>query len=73
MTLKNSVIGSNRQKTSVIEQGIVPRLLQLMSDDTLDPNIRLEATITIGKIILLLLFMFHYIFLDSQPLGIGLC
>ncbi|XP_026316772.1 armadillo repeat-containing protein 8-like isoform X2 [Hyposmocoma kahamanoa] len=50
ITLKNSVIGSNRQKTSVIEQGIVPRLLQLMSDDTLDPNIRLEATITIGSL-----------------------
>ena len=48
VTLKNLVIGSNRQKTSVIEQGIVPRLLQLMSDDTLDPHIRLEATITIG-------------------------
>ncbi|KAJ2943616.1 hypothetical protein O0L34_g16724 [Tuta absoluta] len=50
VTLKNSVIGSNRQKSSVIEQGIVPRLLQLMSDETLDPNIRLEATITIGSL-----------------------
>ncbi|XP_049874186.1 armadillo repeat-containing protein 8-like [Pectinophora gossypiella] len=50
VTLKNSVIGSNRQKSSVIQQGIVPRLLQLMSDDTLDPNIRLEATITIGSL-----------------------
>ncbi|XP_045451113.1 armadillo repeat-containing protein 8-like [Melitaea cinxia] len=50
VTLKNSVIGSNRQKSSVIEQGIVPRLLQLMTDDGLDPNIRLEATITIGSL-----------------------
>ncbi|CAG4946798.1 unnamed protein product [Parnassius apollo] len=50
VTLKNSVIGSNRQKSSVIQQGIVPRLLQLMSDETLDPNIRLEATITIGSL-----------------------
>ncbi|KAL0822329.1 hypothetical protein ABMA28_004428 [Loxostege sticticalis] len=50
VTLKNSVIGSNRQKSSVIQQGVVPRLLQLMSDDTLDPNIRLEATITIGSL-----------------------
>ncbi|XP_046968716.1 armadillo repeat-containing protein 8-like [Vanessa cardui] len=50
VTLKNSVIGSNRQKSSVIEQGIVPRLLQLMTDDCLDPNIRLEATITIGSL-----------------------
>ncbi|KAH9638543.1 hypothetical protein HF086_000944 [Spodoptera exigua] len=50
VTLKNSVIGSNRQKSSVIQQGVVPRLLQLMSDETLDPNIRLEATITIGSL-----------------------
>ncbi|XP_013190820.1 armadillo repeat-containing protein 8 [Amyelois transitella] len=50
VTLKNSVIGSNRQKTSVIQQGVVPRLLQLMSDEALDPNIRLEATITIGSL-----------------------
>ncbi|XP_072947203.1 armadillo repeat-containing protein 8-like isoform X2 [Epargyreus clarus] len=49
VTLKNSVIGSNRQKSSVIQQGIVPRLLQLMLEDT-DPNIRLEATITIGSL-----------------------
>ncbi|XP_039755676.1 armadillo repeat-containing protein 8-like isoform X2 [Pararge aegeria] len=50
VTLKNSVIGSNRQKSSVIQQGIVPRLLQLMTDDNLDANIRLEATITIGSL-----------------------
>ncbi|XP_023941674.2 armadillo repeat-containing protein 8 isoform X2 [Bicyclus anynana] len=50
VTLKNSVIGSNRQKSSVIQQGIVPRLLQLMTDDCLDPTIRLEATITIGSL-----------------------
>ncbi|XP_047026583.1 armadillo repeat-containing protein 8-like isoform X3 [Helicoverpa zea] len=50
VALKNSVIGSNRQKSSVIQQGVVPRLLQLMSDETLDPNIRLEATITIGSL-----------------------
>ncbi|CAB3247742.1 unnamed protein product [Arctia plantaginis] len=48
--LKNSVIGSNRQKSSVIQQGVVPRLLQLMSDDTMDPIIKLEATITIGSL-----------------------
>ncbi|CAK1544927.1 unnamed protein product [Leptosia nina] len=50
ITLKNSVIGSNRQKSSVIQQGIVPRLLQLMSEQNWDPNIRLEATITIGSL-----------------------
>lgn len=50
VSLKNSVIGSNKQKTSVIQQGVVPRLLQLMSDEALDPTIRLEATITIGSL-----------------------
>ncbi|XP_047993454.1 armadillo repeat-containing protein 8-like [Leguminivora glycinivorella] len=50
VTLKNTVIGSNRQKSSVIQQGIVPRLLQLMADESLDPNIRVEATITIGSL-----------------------
>ncbi|XP_045496136.1 armadillo repeat-containing protein 8-like [Colias croceus] len=50
IALKNSVIGSNRQKSAVIQQGIVPRLLQLMSENNWDPNIRLEATITIGSL-----------------------
>ncbi|KAL4702423.1 hypothetical protein ACJJTC_003048, partial [Scirpophaga incertulas] len=50
VTMKNSVIGSNRQKGSIIQQGVVPRLLQLMSDETLDPNVRLEATIVIGSL-----------------------
>ncbi|XP_050666551.1 armadillo repeat-containing protein 8-like [Leptidea sinapis] len=50
IALKNSVIGSNRQKSSVIQQGIVPRLLQLMSGQNMDPNIKLEATITIGSL-----------------------
>ncbi|KPI97227.1 PREDICTED: armadillo repeat-containing protein 8-like isoform X1 [Papilio xuthus] len=50
VTLKNSVIGSNRQKSSVIRQGIVPRLVQLMSDETLDADVRLQATITIGSL-----------------------
>lgn len=49
VTLKNAVIGSNRQKSSVIQQGVVPRLLQLMTDPDMDPAIRLEATITIGE------------------------
>ncbi|VVD03512.1 unnamed protein product [Leptidea sinapis] len=50
IALKNSVIGSNRQKSSVIQQGIVPRLLQLMSGQNMDSNIKLEATITIGSL-----------------------
>ncbi|XP_003396349.1 armadillo repeat-containing protein 8 isoform X4 [Bombus terrestris] len=50
--LKNSVIGSNRQKGSVIAQGVVPRLLQLLGDtsDRIGDNIRLEAAITLGSL-----------------------
>lgn len=65
VTLKNSVIGSNRQKNSVIEQGVVPRLLQIMSDEALDPNIRLDATITIGTVITLKSY-FYYIFTSQS-------
>ncbi|XP_063243355.1 armadillo repeat-containing protein 8-like isoform X3 [Bacillus rossius redtenbacheri] len=48
--LKNSVIGSNRQKASVIAQGVVPRLLQLLSDDSLPDQVKMEATITLGSL-----------------------
>ncbi|XP_066992142.1 armadillo repeat-containing protein 8 [Anabrus simplex] len=48
--LKNSVIGSNRQKGHVIAQGVVPRLLQLLGDTTLSPEIKVEATITLGSL-----------------------
>ncbi|CAK9797748.1 Armadillo repeat-containing protein 8 [Anthophora quadrimaculata] len=50
--LKNSVIGSNRQKGSVIAQGVVPRLLQLLGDSSnrIGDNIRLEAAVTLGSL-----------------------
>ncbi|CAD6242395.1 GSCOCG00009480001-RA-CDS [Cotesia congregata] len=41
--LKNSVIGSNRQKGSVIAQGVVPRLLQLLNDYN-QPQPRSQST-----------------------------
>lgn len=34
MFMKNNVIGSNKQKENVIERGVVPRLLQLILDET---------------------------------------
>ncbi|KAG8041237.1 hypothetical protein G9C98_002225 [Cotesia typhae] len=43
--LKNSVIGSNRQKGSVIAQGVVPRLLQLLNDYN-QPQTRSLSTTT---------------------------
>ncbi|KAB0796025.1 hypothetical protein PPYR_10086 [Photinus pyralis] len=48
--IKNSVIGSNRQKESVIAQGIVPRLIQLLKDRNRKAAIRLESVVTIGSL-----------------------
>ncbi|CAG9864610.1 unnamed protein product [Phyllotreta striolata] len=48
--IKNSVIGSNRQKESVIAQGIVPRLLFLLKDKNTKVNVRVEAAVTIGSL-----------------------
>ncbi|KAK2585298.1 hypothetical protein KPH14_009983 [Odynerus spinipes] len=50
--LKNSVIGSNRQKGSVIAQGVVPRLLQLLGDSSglLAERIQLESAVTLGSL-----------------------
>jgi hypothetical protein len=48
--LKNSVIGSNRQKGHVIAQGVVPRLLQLVGDNMMPMQIKVEATVTLGSL-----------------------
>jgi len=48
--LKNSVIGSNRQKGSVIAQGVVPRLMQLLNDPMLPIDIRTETAVTLGSL-----------------------
>ncbi|KAJ8915764.1 hypothetical protein NQ315_004576 [Exocentrus adspersus] len=48
--IKNSVIGSNRQKESVIAQGIVPRLIYLLKDKTTKVAVRIEAAVTIGSL-----------------------
>lgn len=48
--LKNSVIGSNRQKGSVIAQGVVTRLMQLLGDDSLPVELRTEAAVTLGSL-----------------------
>lgn len=46
------MIGSNRQKGSVIAQGVVPRLLQLLGDPTgtVSDRIRLESAVTLGSL-----------------------
>ncbi|XP_055383782.1 armadillo repeat-containing protein 8-like [Condylostylus longicornis] len=50
ISLKNSVIGSNRQKASVISQGIVPRLIALITNEEVPLSIRLDAIIVIGSL-----------------------
>lgn len=48
--LKNAVIGSNKQKSSVISQGIVPRLVALMKDESCDLNLRRDSAIVIASL-----------------------
>lgn len=48
--IKNVVIGSDKQKTIVISQGIVPRLMFLLSQDTTPLPIRYDAAIVLGKL-----------------------
>lgn len=47
--LKNAVIGSNRQKGAVIMQGIVPRLITMISNEQSSVQLRLDAAIIISK------------------------
>uniref|UniRef100_A0A1B0D0V1 Armadillo repeat-containing protein 8 n=1 Tax=Phlebotomus papatasi TaxID=29031 RepID=A0A1B0D0V1_PHLPP len=48
--LKNAVIGSNKQKASVVSQGIVPRLIALLTDETVPLALRCDAGIVIGSL-----------------------
>lgn len=46
--LKNVVIGSDRQKQMVISQGIVPRLMAILSQENAPLCIRYDAAIVLG-------------------------
>lgn len=48
--LKNSVIGSNKQKGSVISLGVVPRLIALLCDESKPLNLRIDSAIVIGMV-----------------------
>lgn len=48
--LKNAVIGSNKQKGSIISQGIVPKLITFLTQECYPLNIRLDAAIVIGSL-----------------------
>uniref|UniRef100_T1J6L0 Armadillo repeat-containing protein 8 n=1 Tax=Strigamia maritima TaxID=126957 RepID=T1J6L0_STRMM len=48
--LKNSVIGSNKQKTCVIQMGVVSRLLQTLVDEKSSVDLLIEAAATLGSL-----------------------
>lgn len=50
ISLKNAVIGSNRQKAYVINQGVVPRLITLITNKDIPLNVRMDAIIVIGSL-----------------------
>ncbi|CAH0390272.1 unnamed protein product [Bemisia tabaci] len=50
LSLKNSVIGSNRQKGNMIAQGVVTRLMQILGDIGLKAELRTEAAFTLGSL-----------------------
>ena len=48
--IKNLIIGSNKQKRFIIEQGFLPRLLSLLQNDAKPLNLRLNVAIIIGSL-----------------------
>lgn len=42
--IKNMIIGSNKQKETIIQQGITPRLIQLLDDPLGGDELKLEGT-----------------------------
>lgn len=54
--LKNVVIGSDKQKSLVISQGIVPRLMILLSQDITPQPIRYDAAIVLGMFFICFFF-----------------
>ncbi|XP_023223583.1 armadillo repeat-containing protein 8-like [Centruroides sculpturatus] len=49
--LKNSVIGSNRQKGLVIQLGVLPRLLNILGDESSTTELMVETVVTIGSLV----------------------
>lgn len=48
--LKNAVIGSNKQKGSIIALGIVPRLTSFLTLPDVPPAVRIDAAIVLGSL-----------------------
>jgi len=50
VTLKNAVIGSQRQKDTVIEQGVLARLIHLLVDPDIPTSIKTDVVYILGSI-----------------------
>lgn len=50
MQMKNIVIGNNKQKSSMIAFGVVPRLLQFLLDEAVPPELKLESAVVLGSL-----------------------
>ena len=50
-TLKNSVIGSQKQKNSIIEQGHVSRLIHILMDPDMNTKIKTDVVYIISSVI----------------------
>lgn len=48
--VKNLIIGSNRQKRYIIEQGYLPRLIELLQDEKRPLHLRINVAIIIGSL-----------------------
>ena len=50
-TLKNSVIGSQRQKNNIVEHGVIARLIHLLVDPEMNSKIKTDVVYILGSII----------------------
>ena len=50
VTLKNAVIGSQRQKDTIIEQGVLARLIHLLVDPEISTRIKTDVVYILGSI-----------------------
>jgi len=48
--IKNMIIGSNKQKDNIVQQGMVPRLIQLIGDPHGSDKLKLEVIAVIGSL-----------------------
>ncbi|XP_074644950.1 armadillo repeat-containing protein 8-like isoform X2 [Tubulanus polymorphus] len=49
-TLRNTIIGNNKQKKHFVNLGIVPRLLHFMIDENCDVQLMIESAVVLGSL-----------------------